>query len=179
MGNLCMCPIFSSTPPHPPLGFLSPRSFVPSTFPLLLLVCCMLQSSASADRSAPASFLSAAHVHNCARNGLCDVAVRQSVCLPTAHGNPSDRSSLVRACSDAHRYEFPGWVPPNELKFETLEPVDRNTLHHPTRYASQAHHGCPQRSTSLSPASRCTRTFHRELAAWLAMWQHLVSSHVY
>uniref|UniRef100_A0A6U2CW25 Amino acid permease/ SLC12A domain-containing protein n=1 Tax=Hemiselmis andersenii TaxID=464988 RepID=A0A6U2CW25_HEMAN len=34
---------------------------------------------------------------------------------------------------DAHRYEFPGWVPPNELKFETLEPVDRNTLHHPTK----------------------------------------------
>jgi hypothetical protein len=32
-----------------------------------------------------------------------------------------------------HRFEFPGYVPPSELKFETLEPVDRKTLHHPSR----------------------------------------------
>mmetsp|Transcript_64863 Transcript_64863/g.148558 ORF Transcript_64863/g.148558 Transcript_64863/m.148558 type:complete len:684 (-) Transcript_64863:309-2360(-) len=34
---------------------------------------------------------------------------------------------------DTTRYEFPGWVPPSELKFETLEPVDSSTLHHPSR----------------------------------------------
>ena len=34
---------------------------------------------------------------------------------------------------DVHRFEFPGYVPPSELKFETLEPVDRKTLHHPSR----------------------------------------------
>lgn len=32
-----------------------------------------------------------------------------------------------------HRFEFPGYVPPAELKFETLEAVDRKTLHHPSR----------------------------------------------
>ena len=36
-------------------------------------------------------------------------------------------------CSDVHRFEFPGYVPPTELKFETLEPVDKKTLHHPSR----------------------------------------------
>ena len=35
--------------------------------------------------------------------------------------------------SDVHRFEFPGYVPPSELKFETLEAVDRKTLHHPSR----------------------------------------------
>mmetsp|Transcript_39921 Transcript_39921/g.94738 ORF Transcript_39921/g.94738 Transcript_39921/m.94738 type:complete len:679 (+) Transcript_39921:162-2198(+) len=34
---------------------------------------------------------------------------------------------------DAPRFEFPGWVPPADLKFETLEPVDRETLYHPSR----------------------------------------------
>eukprot|EP00286_Rhodomonas_abbreviata_P016730 CAMPEP_0181342372 /NCGR_PEP_ID=MMETSP1101-20121128/30960_1 /TAXON_ID=46948 /ORGANISM="Rhodomonas abbreviata, Strain Caron Lab Isolate" /LENGTH=681 /DNA_ID=CAMNT_0023453815 /DNA_START=178 /DNA_END=2223 /DNA_ORIENTATION=- len=34
---------------------------------------------------------------------------------------------------DTHRFEFPGWVPPAELKFETLEPVDRDSLHHPSK----------------------------------------------
>jgi hypothetical protein len=33
-----------------------------------------------------------------------------------------------------HRFEFPGYIPPSELKFETLEPVDRKTLHHPSRH---------------------------------------------
>jgi hypothetical protein len=35
--------------------------------------------------------------------------------------------------SDAQRYEFPGFVDPSRLQFETLEPVDRSTLHHPSR----------------------------------------------
>mmetsp|Transcript_25734 Transcript_25734/g.61055 ORF Transcript_25734/g.61055 Transcript_25734/m.61055 type:complete len:685 (-) Transcript_25734:331-2385(-) len=34
---------------------------------------------------------------------------------------------------DSHRYEFPGWVPPSELTFETLDPIDKTTLHHPSR----------------------------------------------
>jgi len=34
---------------------------------------------------------------------------------------------------DAPRFEFPGWVPPADLKFETLDPVDRDTLYHPSR----------------------------------------------
>lgn len=39
----------------------------------------------------------------------------------------------MRGHRDVHRFEFPGYVPPSELKFETLEPVDRKTLHHPSR----------------------------------------------
>uniref|UniRef100_A0A7S0ESQ3 Amino acid permease/ SLC12A domain-containing protein n=1 Tax=Hanusia phi TaxID=3032 RepID=A0A7S0ESQ3_9CRYP len=34
---------------------------------------------------------------------------------------------------DTHRYEFPGFVPPSDLKFEMLDPIDRATLHHPSR----------------------------------------------
>mmetsp|Transcript_26416 Transcript_26416/g.86841 ORF Transcript_26416/g.86841 Transcript_26416/m.86841 type:complete len:680 (-) Transcript_26416:600-2639(-) len=34
---------------------------------------------------------------------------------------------------DVPKYEFPGWVPPTELKLETLEAVDKKSLHHPSR----------------------------------------------
>ena len=37
------------------------------------------------------------------------------------------------SCSDVPKYEFPGWVPPTELKLETLEAVDKKSLHHPSR----------------------------------------------
>ena len=48
----------------------------------------------------------------------------------------ADGTQLMVCCMrfrDVHRFEFPGYVPPSELKFETLEPVDRKTLHHPSR----------------------------------------------
>ena len=48
----------------------------------------------------------------------------------------SHQPSLVHISGqdvDVPTYEFPGWVPPSELKFETLEPVDQNSLHHPSR----------------------------------------------
>jgi hypothetical protein len=40
---------------------------------------------------------------------------------------------ICDVASDTQRYEFPGFVDPSRLQFETLEPVDRATLHHPSR----------------------------------------------
>lgn len=51
-------------------------------------------------------------------------------------GGGSHQPSLVHISGqdvDMPQYEFPGWVPPSELKFETLEAVDEKTLHHPSR----------------------------------------------
>ena len=48
----------------------------------------------------------------------------------------SHQPSLVHISGqdvDVPKYEFPGWVPPSELKFETLEAVDQKSLHHPSR----------------------------------------------
>ena len=51
-------------------------------------------------------------------------------------GGASHQPSLVHISGqdvDVPQYEFPGWVPPSELKFETLEAVDQQSLHHPSR----------------------------------------------
>ena len=36
---------------------------------------------------------------------------------------------------DCVSQQFPGWVDPSKLKFETLDPVDPVLLHHPSRYS--------------------------------------------
>jgi hypothetical protein len=36
---------------------------------------------------------------------------------------------------DCVSQQFPGWVDPSKLKFETLDPVDPAFLHHPSRYS--------------------------------------------
>jgi len=48
----------------------------------------------------------------------------------------SHQPSLVHISGqdvDVPKYEFPGWVPPSELQFETLEAIDQKSLHHPSR----------------------------------------------
>ena len=53
--------------------------------------------------------------------------------MASLHGTDACCPPLGTDRRDSKRYEFPGYVPPSDLKFETLDPVDRSTLHHPSR----------------------------------------------